>query len=47
MAQAALKAVKKAGGRVSYRETFLKKLAALSEEGKKTVSNKALLEALG
>lgn len=48
MAQAAKKAVRKRGGRgrVSYRETFLKKLAAISEEGKNLVSNKALREEL-
>lgn len=48
MAKAAGKAEKKNGGRgrVSYRETFLKKLAALSEDGKNLVSNKALRDAL-
>jgi hypothetical protein len=33
-------------GRISYRETFLKKLAELSGEGKDLVSNKALRDAL-
>ena len=48
MAQAAVKAAKKAArrGRISYRETFLKRLAELSEEGKNLVSNKALRDAL-
>lgn len=34
-------------GRASYRETYLKKLSELSDEGKDLVSNKALREALG
>jgi hypothetical protein len=48
MAKATAKPANKGGGRgrVSYRETLLKKLAALSDEGKSLVSNKALREAL-
>lgn len=34
-------------GRISYRDTFLKKLGDLSDEGKNLVSNKAMTEALG
>jgi hypothetical protein len=40
---------KKAGkrGRVSYRETFLKSLVEISDDGKNLVSNKALRDTLG
>lgn len=34
-------------GRISYRDTFMKKLAELSSEGENLVSNKSLREALG
>jgi hypothetical protein len=44
MPPAAKKATRR--GRISYRETFLKKLAELSAEGKDLVSNKALRDAL-
>lgn len=49
MAQAEVKTVKQAGrrGRVSYRETFLKKIAEISQEDKPLVSNRTLRDALG
>jgi len=49
MNQVAVKAARAVAkrGRISYRETFLRKLAELSEEGKSLVSNMALRESLG
>ena len=45
MRSAAGKAVKR--GRISYRDSFLKRLADLSDDGKGIVSNKSLRDALG